>query len=92
MARPAVLEDPTTCLDWTSQALAAIESAALTGQPFDAYALTSRGLPNPPSPNMWGQLFKEAAKAKIIRKVGYHASSRPGRSRGVCAVWQGASA
>jgi hypothetical protein len=91
MTRPAVLEDPNEP-DWTTQALAAIEAAALAGEPIDAYTLTVRGLPDPGHPSMWGQLFKEAAKAKIIRKVGYHESSRPGRSRGVCAVWIGASA
>ncbi|WP_427130412.1 hypothetical protein [Pseudarthrobacter sp. S9] len=91
MTRAAVFEDPNTP-DWTGQALAAIEAAALAGKPFDAYALTKGGLEAPAHPSMWGQLFKEASRAKIIRKVGYHESSRPGRSRGVCAVWQGASA
>lgn len=91
MARPAALEDP-TAPDWTSQALEALEAAALAGKPFDAYTLTKHGLDTPAHPSMWGQLFKEAARAKIIRKVGYHESSRPGRARGVCAVWLGASA
>ena len=91
MTRAAVLEDP-TAPDWTSQALAALEAAALAGEPFDAYALTQRGLPQPPHSSMWGSLFKEAARAKIIRKVGVHESERPSRSRGLCRVWLGASA
>ena len=91
MSRPAVLEDP-TAPDWTSQALAALEAAALAGKPFDAHTLTLGGLPNPPHHGMWGSLFKEAARAKIIRKVGVHESERPSRARGLCRVWQGASA
>ena len=91
MSRPAVLEDPNEP-DWTSQALAAIEAAALAGEPFDAFALTQRGLPQPPSSSMWGPLFREAARAKIIRKVGVHESERPSRARGLCRVWLGASA
>lgn len=91
MTRAAALEDP-SAPDWTAQALAAIEAAALAGEPFDAYALTAAGLEAPPSPSMWGQLFKEAARAKIIRKVGVHESERPSRSRGLCRVWLGVSA
>lgn len=91
MTRAAVLEDP-TAPDWNAQALAAIEAAALTGKPFDAHTLTVAGLPNPPHSNMWGSLFKEAARAKIIRKVGVHESERPSRARGLCRVWLGVSA
>lgn len=91
MTRAAVLEDP-TAPDWTSRALAAIEAAALAGEPFDAYALTKGGLPQPPRSSMWGALFKDASRAKIIRKVGVHESERPSRSRGLCRVWLGASA
>lgn len=91
MTRPAVLEDPNEP-DWTSQALAAIEAAALAGEPFDAFSLTKRGLPNPPHSNMWGALFREAARAKIIKKFGSHESERPSRARGLCRVWMGVSA
>ena len=91
MTRAAVLEDP-NAPDWTSQALAALEAAALAGQPFDAHSLTINGLPNPPHSSMWGSLFKEAARAKIIRKVGVHESERPSRSRGLCRVWLGVTA
>jgi hypothetical protein len=91
MTRAAVLEDPNEP-DWTTQALKVIESAALTGEPFDAYDLTSWGLPNPPSSSMWGSLFREAARAKIIVKAGIHESQRPSRARGLCRVWIGASA
>ena len=91
MSRPAVLED-LDAPDWTAQALAAIESAALAGEPFDAFALTERGLPLPPHSGMWGAVFKEAARTKIIRKVGVHESSRPSRSRGLCRVWLGVTA
>ena len=91
MTRPAVLEDP-TAPDWTTQALAALEELALTGEPFNANTLTAHGLPNPPKPAMWGHLFKEAARTRIIRKVDYRPSGRPSRSGGSGYVWQGASA
>lgn len=91
MTRAAALEDP-NAPDWTSQALAAIEAAALAGEPFDAFSLTQKGLPLPPHHNMWGSLFRKAARAKIIRKVGSHESERPSRARGLCRVWLGVSA
>jgi hypothetical protein len=91
MTRPAVLEDPNEP-DWTAQALAAIEAAALAGEPFDAFSLTQRGLPQPPHASMWGPLFRDAARAKIIQKAGVHESQRPSRARGLCRVWIGASA
>lgn len=68
MTRPAVLEAP-TAPDWNSQAFAALEAAALAGQPCDAKTLTAHGLPKPPSRAMWGQLYTEASRARIIRKV-----------------------
>jgi hypothetical protein len=81
MTRAAVLEDP-TAPDWTSQALAALEAAALAGDPCDAKSLIAHGLPKPPNTCMWGALFAEASRVRIIRKVsGTHHR-----------VWQGASA
>ncbi|MCO4257349.1 hypothetical protein [Pseudarthrobacter cellobiosi] len=68
MTRPAVLESP-TAPDWTSQAFAALEAAALAGHPCDARSLIAHGLPKPPVACMWGALFAEASKARIIRKV-----------------------
>lgn len=68
MTRPAVLENP-TAPDWTSQAFAALEAAALAGHPCDAKSLIAHGLPQPPARSMWGSLFAEASKARIIRKV-----------------------
>lgn len=68
MTRPAVLENP-TAPDWTSQAFAALEAAALAGHPCDAKSLIAHGLPKPPNTTMWGPLFAEASKARIIRKV-----------------------
>lgn len=68
MTRPAVLEAP-TAPDWNTQALAALEAAALAGHPCDAKSLVARGLPKPPASCMWGALFAEASRARIIRKV-----------------------
>lgn len=83
--RAAVLDD----LDWSADAHDALLKVAAEGKPFDAYALTERAeLRDPPSPAMWGKLFREANDAGLIRAVGYHRSRRPGRSGGACRVWQ----
>lgn len=68
MTRPAVLEAP-TAPDWQSQAFAALEAAAIAGHPCDAKTLIAHGLPKPPDRCMWGPLFAEASRARIIRKV-----------------------
>lgn len=68
MTRPSVLEAP-TAPDWNTQAFAAIEAAALTGEPCDAKTLLAHGLPKPPAPGMWGALYAEASKARMIRRV-----------------------
>lgn len=89
MAAPAVLDydQPT----WFELGLDLIETLAAKDEAFDAHALTVAGLDAPAHHSMWGQLFKQAAQQHLIRKVGYHESARPGRSRGVCAVWVGAA-
>lgn len=75
--------------EWQDQALQLIESYAVEGRRFDAYDLSTAGVPDPTHPNMWGPLFRTAASKGLIRKVGYHESARPGRAKGVCAVWEG---
>lgn len=78
-------------LDWTGDAMAALVKVAAEGNPFDAYTLTEKAeLREPPHPNMWGTLFREASRLGVIRRVGFHESRRPGRRSGVCRVWQAA--
>jgi hypothetical protein len=85
--RAAVLDD----LDWSADAMDALVKVAAEGKPFDAYSLTERAeLRDPPSPAMWGKVFREAHDAGLIRAVGYHRSRRPGRSGGACRVWSAA--
>jgi hypothetical protein len=85
--RAAVLDD----LDWTADAHDALLKVAAEGKPFDAYTLTEQAeLRDPPSPAMWGKLFREAHDAGLIRAVGYHRSRRPGRSGGACRIWAAA--
>jgi len=86
--RAAVLDD----LDWMSDAHEVLVKVAAEGKPFDAYALTERAeLRDPPSPAMWGKLFRQANEAGVIKVVGFHRSRRPGRSGGACRVWQAAA-
>jgi hypothetical protein len=76
-------------LDWSADAREALEQVAKLGKPFDAFDLTEKAeLRDPPHPNMWGTLFREASKDGVIRRVGFHESRRPGRRAGVCRVWQ----
>lgn len=92
MTRPAVLEDPNEP-DWTSQALAVLTKlAAEDGRPINSETLITCGVPLPPKSAMWGALFRDAARAKIIRKVDYRPSSRPTRRGGSSYTWQGACA
>ncbi|MCW2132936.1 hypothetical protein [Arthrobacter sp. VKM Ac-2550] len=76
--------------DWKKDALTAIRKEATTGRHFDALDLQERySMADPANPNQWGALFSAAAKDQLIHVIGYHRSRRPGRSGGVCAVWQG---
>lgn len=76
-------------LDWQSDALDALMTVAADGKPFDAYTLTEKAeLRDPPHPNMWGSVFRQANDAGLIKPVGYHRSRRPGRAGGACRVWK----
>jgi len=76
-------------LDWTADALEALQKVAALGRPFDAFTLTEvADLRDPPSPAMWGTVFRQANDAGLIKVVGFHRSRRPGRSGGACRVWQ----
>lgn len=81
-----VLED----LDWSADAMDALERAAKSGQTFDAYDLSETyGLRQPPHPNQWGSLFRKAAQAGLIFPVDFHKSKRPKRAGGRCLLWLG---
>ncbi len=85
MTQAMALQD----LDWEADARDALERIARRGQKFTAYDLTEKAeLRNPPHPNCWGALFRQAATDGVIRRVGFTESRRPGRKAGVCRVWQ----
>lgn len=77
---------------WESGALTAIEALAKSGQPFTAADLDALGVGQPDHPCRWGSVFAKAKQLGIVRKIGYSASRRPSRSKGVCAVWTGGAA
>lgn len=85
MGQPAALEE----LDWKEKGMKLIKELASTGAPFDAYALTERGLADPPNPNKWGSLFRAARNKRIIEHAGFQRSRRPSRSGGTCQTWRG---
>jgi len=85
MTQALVLED----LDWESDAREALERVARQGKPFDAYDLTQKAeLREPPHHNMWGPVFRQAAKDGVIRWVGAHKSKRPQRRGSLVSVWK----
>ncbi len=87
MTQAMALQD----FDWMADAHESLVKVAAEGKPFDAYSLTERAeLREPPSPSMWGVLFRQANDAGLIKAIGYHRSRRPGRSGGACRVWAAA--
>lgn len=87
MTQAMVLVD----LEWESDAREALEKVAKAGKPFTAYDLTEADLRNPPNPNQWGALFRQAATDGVIRRVGFIESRRPGRKHGICRLWKAAA-
>lgn len=75
-------------LDWMADAHTKLVEVAAEGKPFTAYTLTQAGLRQPPSPAMWGTLFREAARLRLITHRGWVPSERPGRKGGVCSQWR----
>lgn len=86
MSQSMVLED----LHWEADAREALERIAKQGSDFDAFSLTQAELRDPPHPNMWGMLFRQAAADGVIKRIGFRESRRPGRRHGVCRVWRAA--
>lgn len=85
--KAAVLED----LDWIADAHDVLLRVAAEGKPFTAYSLVQAGLREPPTPGMWGKLFKDASERGMIRYRRHIRSPRPGRRGGACAVWKAAA-
>lgn len=74
--------------EWHRAAERALAAAILTGEQFDAHALTESGLPDPPHPRLMSSLFTSAHRSGRIARVGYHPSRRA-TCGAVVAVWQG---
>ena len=85
MSQPSALEE----LDWPTKARKAIERAAKSGEPFDAYTLSRNGAPDPPPGHSWGGVFRAAKARGIIETAGYGPSDRPSRKGGACYAWRG---
>lgn len=89
MTQAIALED----LDWNADAMEALQKVAAEGHSFTAYSLSQAGLREPPTSAMWGMLFREAKRLRIIRPTWppYVPSPRPTRKGGVCAQWKAAA-
>lgn len=80
-----------TDVQWTAAFDAAIARWAARGEPFTSDEPIAEVGPPIGSPNAVGARMNAAARAGVIRKVGYRPSSRPSRQGGVVAVWVGAA-
>ena len=69
-----------------------IHILAETGLPFTSWEIAKVLGVEPDNPKHWGLVLSKASRRKVIRLVGYTKSARPGRSRGVCGVWEGVRA
>lgn len=76
--------------EWKARTTAAIEEFAASGDEFTALEIRDI-VGDPVHPNAFGARFNAAARAGIIRKVGYRNSSRPTLHAHPIAVWVGAS-
>jgi hypothetical protein len=74
--------------DWSDAALDAITRLAASGRQFDADDVRDL-VGEPPSPAAMGAAFRAAARARLIRCVGFETSSRITRHGGLQRVWEG---
>lgn len=78
---------------WAEQCRTAIESAAATGQEFQAVDLvTWYQLPEPPDHHQWGQAFLAARADGVIQRVGVAQSRRRTTHRSLLRTWTGTPA
>ena len=87
MTSPMPLEDTT----WTEDAYNLLSHVASKGVVFDAYTLEKEyGLRPPPDPaSMWGPLFRQPAKDRLITIEEHRKSRRPSSKGSFRAVWRG---
>lgn len=74
--------------DWRQAALEEIERLAADGRDFGADDVVAE-VGQPDSPGAVGAAFSRAAKAGLIRVVGYTTSRRIGRHGSLVRVWRG---
>jgi hypothetical protein len=74
---------------WKATVDQAIRFLAGTGRPFDAYAVSELGVPDPDHPNRWGPRFTAAARAGVIEPIGYTKGRRPTVASAAVRIWRG---
>jgi hypothetical protein len=77
--------------DWSDEAIEALERLAADGIQFTADHLIEL-VGEPASPNAIGSVFGKAARAGLIRCVGYTTSRRITRHGGLQRIWRGRTA
>ena len=81
------LLDRDDAAEWTREARHVIASFCADGVPFTAEAVRSLMETDPPNPNLWGAVFKAAAREKWIRHIGYRNATRPDAHGRPIKVW-----
>lgn len=74
---------------WRGPNLSVIETLAASGVDFAADHSAFDAVPEPPSPNHLGALFRVACCRGLIECVGMRPSSKPSRRGGLLRVWRG---
>lgn len=76
--------------EWSTEAWSFLLKFADTGEPFmaeDVRAASSGIVPPPPSLRAWGAIFRKAAKAGVITRIGFRNVSNPLAHNTPASVW-----
>lgn len=77
---------------WREIARGVMDELAASGEPFDSWSLSEKGVPAPANPNCWGALFLTYSTKRLIEPVGHRHSRRRSRHSGACQTWRGTEA
>lgn len=77
--------------EWISQARYIMAMLCAVGADFTAESVRERMEYDPPEKNLWGAVFKAAAREGWIRRVGYTTALRPDAHGRVLSIWRAAA-
>jgi len=74
---------------WREIAGEVMDQLAASGDVFDAWSLSERGVPEPGHSAQWGAIFRTYRTKNLIEPIGYRNSRRRSRHSGACQTWRG---